>query len=70
MFDADFILFTLEWLNSRRSRDRREREGRSAAARGWARATGAQNEPVLTSPARLNVAIITPAGDDLDSTNV
>ena len=32
--------------------------------------TGAQNDPVLTSPARLNVAIITPDGEDLDSTNV
>src|SRR5574341_488828 len=32
--------------------------------------TRAQNEPVLTSPARLNVAIITPAGEDLDSTSV
>ena len=29
-----------------------------------------QNDPVLTSPARLNVAIITPLGEDLDSTNV
>ena len=32
--------------------------------------TRAQNDPVLTSPARLNVAIITPLGEDLDSTNV
>jgi len=28
------------------------------------------DDPVFTSPARLNVAIITPDGDDFDSTNV
>ncbi len=29
-----------------------------------------QNDPVLTSPARLNEAIITPLGEILDSTSV
>jgi hypothetical protein len=50
------------------SEDTKNATQRSAFMPGMSVKT--QNDPVLTSPARLKLAMITPLGKDLDSTNV